>query len=61
MESHLDILYKIENLIQTALVESHSEYLEDSLLLLNEIISDIELSSIQNDEEDNENEIPIES
>lgn len=61
MHTRLDILYEIENLIQTALSEHPSEYLEDSLQLLNEVISDIELSAIEHSDVDDENDIPIES
>lgn len=60
MENNLNILYQIENLIQTALVEHPNTYLEDALQLLNEIITDIELSSIENENDDNENDIPSE-
>lgn len=58
MENNLQILYKIENLIQTAIAEYPSVYLEESLQLLNEIVTDIELSSIESVEDDNENDIP---
>jgi len=59
MENNLDILYKVENLIQVVLSEYNHEYLEESLQLLNEIISDIELSSIESTDEDDETYIPL--
>ena len=57
MENNLDILYKIESLIQTVHSDYPNEHLEECMHLLNEIISDIELSSIEFNEDD-ETEIP---
>lgn len=57
MKNNLDILYKIQELIQSSLDEKYDEYLSRSLHLLSELINDIELSSIEI-EVDDETNIP---
>ena len=57
MKNNLDILYKIQELIQSSLYEKYDEYLSRSLHLLSELINDIELSSIEI-EVDDETNIP---
>jgi len=58
METHLNTLYRIEELIQTALVSKDGYELEEALRLLSEVITDTELSYINSEEED-ENHIPL--
>ena len=53
----LNTLYDIQNLTQVAQYEYPNIYLEQALLLLDTLINNVELSSIEHDG-DNENDIP---
>ena len=57
MKNNLDILYKIQELIQSSLDEHYDESLAASLELLTDLISDTELLSIET-EVDDETNIP---
>lgn len=54
---NLETLYQIEHSIQYAMSENYDANLERGLELLNELITDIELNSLEYND-DNETDIP---
>lgn len=59
MKKYLPILYRIQESLQSSSIVEYNEDYEETLLLLDKLISDIELEVLDSDinEEDNE-EIP---
>jgi len=58
MESYLATLYRVEELLQTAVVSREHYVLEEALQLLSGMISELELSHINDEEDEDENYIP---
>lgn len=58
MEINLEILYEVHKFIEAANLEHPSEYLDEASRLLDEVISEIEWSSIANIDDDDESFIP---
>lgn len=59
MEDNLDILYRIEDLLQETISYKKFDYIEECLHLLNGVINNMELASIEHIIDDDENDIPF--
>jgi len=59
IDTYLTTLYQVEQLLQTAIASRDNYSLEEALQLVNEIISESELNTLESEDEyDNENYIP---